>query len=82
MVKVVWNGHFINISVEIWVQCLNVYGLFGLPGNLGGILINYVKLEMEGKGWWKSVQCLSMAEVEDLQCSLTLSPRALDVSLT
>ena len=34
-----------------------------------------LKSEMEGNGWWKSLQCLSMAEVVDLECSLTLSPR-------
>ena len=33
---------------------------------------------MEGKGWWKSLQCLSMAEAVDLECSLdslTMGPR-------
>ena len=35
---------------------------------------------MEGRGWWKSLQCFSMADVVDLECSLTLSPRALEVS--
>ena len=39
-----------------------------------------LKFLIEGKGWWKSVQCLSMADVFDLECSLTLSPRDLDVS--
>ena len=39
-----------------------------------------LKSLMEGSGWWKSLQCLSMAEVVDLGCSFTLSPRALDVS--
>ena len=46
-----------------------------------GFLSIMLKSVMEGNGWWKSVQCLSMAEVEDLQCSLTLSPRALEVSV-
>ena len=45
-----------------------------------GSLSMMLKSEMEGRGWWKSLQCLSMAEVVDLECSLTLSPRALEVS--
>ena len=45
-----------------------------------GSLSMMLKSEMEGKGWWKSLQCLSMTEVVDLECSLTLLPRALDVS--
>ena len=45
-----------------------------------GSLSMMLKSEIEGSGWWKSLQCLSMAEVVDLECSLTLSPRALDVS--
>ena len=45
-----------------------------------GSLSIMLKSEMEGNGWWKSLQCLSMAEVVDLECSLTLSPRALEVS--
>ena len=49
MVKAVWNGHFTNVSVEIWVQPSNMYSLFGLLGDLGGILVNYVKVGvMEG----------------------------------
>ena len=40
-----------------------------------------LKFLIEGKGGgWKSVQCLSMADVPDLECSLTLSPRDLDIS--
>ena len=35
---------------------------------------------MDGSGWWKSLQCSSMAEVVDLECSLTLLPRVLEVS--
>ena len=35
---------------------------------------------MDGSQWWKSLQCLSTAEVVDLECSLTLLPRALEVS--
>ena len=45
-----------------------------------GSLSMMLKSKMEGNGWWKSLQCLSMAEVVDLECSLTLLPRALDVS--
>ena len=37
-----------------------------------GSLSMMLKSEMEGKGWWKSLQCLSMAKVVDLECSLTL----------
>ena len=43
-----------------------------------GSLSIMLKLLMDGSGWWKSLQCLSMAEVVDLECSLTLfakSPR-------
>ena len=40
-----------------------------------------LKLLMDGNGWWKSLQCLSMAKVVDLECSLTLLPRVLEVSL-
>ena len=46
-----------------------------------GSLSMMLKPKMEGNRWWKSLQCLSMAKVVDLECSLTLSPRALDVSL-
>ena len=41
-----------------------------------------LKFLIEGKVWWKSVQCLSMADVFNLECFLTLSPRDLDVSPT
>ena len=40
------------------------------------------KLVTDGKGWWKSVQCLSMADMVDLACSLALSPREHEVSPT
>ena len=50
MVKAVWDGHFTNISVEIWVQPSYVDGLFGLPGDLGGILIYDVKIQ-DGGQW-------------------------------
>ena len=33
-----WDRHFTNVSVEIGVQPLNVYGFLGLLGDLGGIL--------------------------------------------
>ena len=42
-----------------------------------GSLSIMLKSLMDGSGWWKSLQCLSMAEVVDLECSLTLSPRVL-----
>ena len=45
-----------------------------------GSLSIMLKSSMEGRGWWKSLQCFSMADVVDLECSLTLSPRALEVS--
>ena len=34
-----------------------------------GSLSMMLKSVMEGKGWWKSLQCLSMAKVVDLDCS-------------
>ena len=76
-----WDGHFTNISVETRVQSPYVDGFFGLLVIWEGSLSMMLKSEMEGKGWWKSLQCLSMAKVVDLECSLTLSPRGLDVSL-
>ena len=36
----------------------------------------------EGKGWCKSVQCLCMADIVDLACSLALFPREHEVSPT
>ena len=45
-----------------------------------GSLFIMLKSLMDGNGWWKSLQCLSMAEVVDLECSLTLLPRVLEVS--
>ena len=45
-----------------------------------GSLSIMLKSSMEGRGWWKSLQCFSMADVVDLECSLTLSPKALEVS--
>ena len=45
-----------------------------------GSLSIMLKSLMEGRGWWKSLQCFSMADVVDLECSLTLLPRALEVS--
>ena len=47
-----------------------------------GSLSIMLKLESDGNGSWWSVQCFSMAEVDDLQCSFACSPRALEVSLT
>ena len=79
-VKTVWNRHFTNISVEIWVQSSNVYGFLGLSSYLRGICVNNAEVFDWGQGWWKSVQCLSMADVFNLECSLTLSPRNLEVS--
>ena len=38
------DRHFTNISVEIRVQPLNVNGFLGLPGDLGGILVNYIEI--------------------------------------
>ena len=42
--KTVRDRHFTSISVEIWVQPLNVNGFLGLPGDLGGILVNYIEI--------------------------------------
>ena len=39
-----WNGYFTNISVETWVWPSNMYGSFGLPDDLGGILVDHVKV--------------------------------------
>ena len=76
-----WDGHFTNIPVETRVQSPYVVQS-PLASHVirEGSLSMMLKSEMEGKGWWKSLQCLSMAEVVDLECSLTLLPRALDVS--
>ena len=41
-----WNGHFTNISFEIWIQSLNVYGLFGFLDDLGGILDERLHIEL------------------------------------
>ena len=35
-----------------------------------------LKFLIEGKGWWQSVQCLSMANVVNLECSLTAQQRS------
>ena len=75
-----WDGHFTNILIETRVQPSYMNGFFGLSGDLKGSLSMMLKLEMEGSGWLKSLQCLSIAEVVDLECSLTLLPRALEVS--
>ena len=45
-----------------------------------GSLSIMLKSLMDGSGWRKSLQCLSMAEVVDLECSLILLPRVLEVS--
>ena len=47
-----------------------------------GSLSIMVKLLMEGNGWWWSIQCFRIVDVLDLECSLTLSLRAWDVSPT
>ena len=43
-VKTVWNRHYTNIPVEIWVQFSNVYGFLGLSSDLRGVIINYTKV--------------------------------------
>ena len=48
-----WDGHFTNIAVEIWVQSSNVYGFFGLLSDLRGILVNYDKVINGGQGMVK-----------------------------
>ena len=57
-------------SLLIWMASLASHVIW--EGSLSMML----KSVMEGKGWWKSLQHLSMAKVVDLECSLTLSPRA------
>ena len=42
-----------------------------------GSLSIMLKSLIEGRGWWKSLQCLSIAKVVDLG---VFSPRALEVS--
>ena len=69
-VKTARNKHFMNIPVDIWVQSPNVYSF----------KMCMAKLVTEGKGWWKSVQCLCMADVVDLACPLALSSREHEVS--
>ena len=45
------DRHFTNISVEIWVQPLNVNGFLGLLVTWEGSLSIILKLEIEGNGW-------------------------------
>ena len=77
-----WDRHFTNISVEISFNLQMCMASLASWVTWEGSLSIMLKLESDGKGWWWSVQCFSMAEVEDLQCSFTLSPRALEVSST
>ena len=37
-----------------------------------GSLSIMLKSSMEGRGWWKSLQCFSIADVVDLECSLVV----------
>ena len=43
-----WDGHFTNISIEIRVQPSYMNGLFGLSGDLRGILVYNAKIS---DGW-------------------------------
>ena len=43
-VKAVWDRHFTNIPVQIWIQPSNVYGFLGLSGDLRGVFVNYAKV--------------------------------------
>ena len=45
-----WDGHFINILIEIRVQPSNVNGFFGLCSDLRGILVNNAKI-IDGRQW-------------------------------
>ena len=76
-----WNGHFNNISVEIWVQPQICIASLASQVIWEGSLSIMLKLEMEGKGGGSQYN-VEYSWIEDLQCSLTLSPRALDVSPT
>ena len=68
-VKTVRDRHFINIPFEIWVQSLNIYSFLGLLSDLRRVFINYAKVFwLRPRGGWKSVQCLSMADVLNLEC--------------
>ena len=42
--QAVRDRHFTNVSVDIWVQPLNVNGFLGLLGDLRGILVNYIEI--------------------------------------
>ena len=44
VIKADRDRHFTNISIEIWVQPLNVNGFLCLLCDLGGILIDYVEV--------------------------------------
>ena len=48
--KTMWDGHLTNISIEILVQFLNMYGFFGLLSDLRGVLIDYAKVVDGGQG--------------------------------
>ena len=48
-VKAVWDGHFTDIPVEIWVQSLNVYGFLGLSSDLRGVSVNYAEVLDRGQ---------------------------------
>ena len=52
-----WDGHFTNISVETRVQSSYVDCLFGLPCDLGGILVYDVKIRDGGQ---RMVEILTM----------------------
>ena len=55
--------------------------LLGLSGDLRGFFADYVEVLDGGEGGdGNPCRCFSMADVVALECSLTLSPRALDVS--
>ena len=53
-----WDGHFTNISVEIWIQSLNMYGFFGLSSNLRGVLVDFAKV-IDGGQWMMEIFTMS-----------------------
>ena len=68
--KAVWDVHFTNISVETRVQSPYMDASLASHVIWEGSLSMMLKSVMEGKGWWKSLKCLSMAKVVDLECVL------------
>ena len=74
-VKAVWNRHFTNISIEIWVQSLNVYGFLGLSSYLRGVFVNYTEVFNSGQGVVKICTMLKYGRCAQIWSVLWLPPR-------